>query len=295
MVIASYMNYISKYIQNNTIEFMNQMINRIYPLSKNTAGTVNNVYLNPVLSKINKPFKPLYYANFLKSLDGRIATYDKKNECLLTPSSIKNRIDFILFRQLHAQADCLVTNTHYINGLNKGYYGDILSLNDSYLDQWREKNKIEQQKIIILSNSLSFPINKKLERYKERITILTTSKNKKKLNRLKSNGYNVIRYTGKNISGNQLNNYVIKYKFKSIYFIAGPTIVEQMISKNLLDRLYLSTSISMVGTENYDSVIRGNFLKKSIKLELIEMYMYTKIRDKEKEQTLFQVFNLKGK
>ena len=68
-----------------------------------------------------------------------------------------------------------------------------------------------------------------------------------------------------------------------------------MISKNLLDRLYLSTSISMVGTENYDSVIRGNFLKKSIKLELIEMYMYTEIRDKEKEQTLFQVFNLKGK
>jgi riboflavin biosynthesis pyrimidine reductase len=295
MVIAPYMNYISKYIQNNTIEFMNQMINRIYPLSKNTASTVNNVYLNPVLSKINKPIKPLYYANFLKSLDGRIATYDKKHECLLTPSSIKNKIDFILFRQLHAQADCLVTNTHYINGLNKGYYGDILSLNGSYLDQWREKNKIQQQKIIILSNSLSFPINKKLERYKERITILTTSKNKKKLNRLKSNGYNVIRYTGKNISGNQLNNYVIKYKFKSIYFIAGPTIVEQMISKNLLDRLYLSTSISMVGTENYDSVIRGNFLKKSIKLELIEMYMYTEIRDKEKEQTLFQVFNLKGK
>ena len=51
----------------------------------------------------------------------------------------------------------------------------------------------------------------------------------------------------------------------------------------------------MVGTENYDSIIRGNFLKKSIKLELIEMYMYTKIENKEKEQTLFQVFNLKRK
>ena len=274
---------------------MNQMINRIYPLSKKTTSKVNNAYLKPVLSKINKPFRPLYYANFLNSLDGRIATYDKKNNCLLTPSSIKNKIDFILFRQLHAQADCLVTNTHYINGLNKGYYGDILSLNDSCLDQWREKNKIQKQKIIILSNSLSFPINKKLEKYKERIIILTTSKNKKKLSSLKSNGYTVIRCAGKNISENQLNKYVIKYKFKSIYFIAGPTIVEQMISKNLLDRLYLSTSISMVGTENYDSVIRGNFLKKSIKLELIEMYMYTEKKDKEKEQTLFQVFNLKGK
>ena len=65
----------------------------------------------------------------------------KKMSAYSQPSSIKNKIDFILFRQLHAQADCLVTNTHYINGLNKGYYGDILSLNDSYLDQWREKIK----------------------------------------------------------------------------------------------------------------------------------------------------------
>ena len=295
MVIPLYMNYISKYIQHNIIEFMNQMINKIYPLGKKASRKANNVYLNPVISNINNNFKPLYYANFLKSLDGRIATYDKKNDRLLTPSSIKNKIDFILFCQLHAQADCLVTNTHYINGLNKGYYGDILSLNDSYLDQWRDKNKIKQQKIIILSNSLSFPIDKKIEKYKERITILTTSKNKKKLSTLKNNGYTVISYAGKNISENQLNNYVIKNKFKSVYFIAGPTIVEQMISKNLLDRLYLSTSISMVGTENYDSIIRGNFLKKSIKLELIEMYMYTKIENKEKEQTLFQVFNLKRK
>ena len=42
MVIPPYMNYISKYIQNNIIEFMNQMINRIYPLSKNTASKANN-------------------------------------------------------------------------------------------------------------------------------------------------------------------------------------------------------------------------------------------------------------
>ena len=136
---------------------MNQNIKRVYP--HNTTQYLH-LYLNPLLSKIYKGNNPIYYANFLSSLDGRIAIY-RKNKCLLTPSSIKNKIDFILFRQLHAQADCLVTNTHYINGLNKGYYGDILSLNDSYL--WREDNNIRSHKIIILSNSLDFPINKKLE------------------------------------------------------------------------------------------------------------------------------------
>ena len=98
---------------------------------------------------------------------------------------------------------------------------------------------------------------------------------------------------GKNISAKQLNKYVIENKFKSVYFIAGPTIVEQMISENLLDKLYCSTSMTMMGTEKYDTIIRGNFLKKPVKLKLISMYIYSK--NKTQEQTLFQVFDTKRK
>ena len=69
---------------------------------------------------------------------------------------------------------------------------------------------------------------------------------------------------------------------------------EQFICKNMLDKLYCSVSLNMMGTENYDTIIRGEYLKKPIKLNLLEMYIY---QDKKKSnhQTLFQVFNLKGK
>ena len=62
----------------------------------------------------------------------------------------------------------------------------------------------------------------------------------------------------------------------------------------MLDKLYCSVSLNMMGTENYDTIIRGEYLKKPIKLNLLEMYIY---QDKKKSnhQTLFQVFNLKGK
>ena len=68
-----------------------------------------------------------------------------------------------------------------------------------------------------------------------------------------------------------------------------------MISNNLLNRLYCSTSISMIGTKNYDTIIRGNFIKKQKKLELKEMYVYINKNKKTKDQTLFQIFDLEGK
>ena len=287
------MNYITKYILNYIIEFMNQMINKIYPPSKKKLYKASTLYLNPLLSKVYKQNRPLYYANFLTSFDGRIATYDKKNSCLLTPQSIKSSVDFSLFCQLHAQSDCLVTNTQYIKGLNKGYYGNILTVNNDTLKRWRNKNGIKKQEIIILSNSLDFPINNKILDLKDRITILTTSKNNKKINNFKKKGFKLTKFRGKNISANQLNKYILKNNFEAVYFIAGPTIVEQMINSNLLDKLYSSTSISMMGTQKYDTIIRGNFLKNPIDIELIEMYIYTE--HVKKRQTLFQVFNTKRK
>ena len=289
------MNYITKYSENYIIEFMNQIISKIYPPGKKSLYPANNLYLKPVLSKINRRYKPYYYANFLSSLDGRIATYDKKYGKLLTPERIKSKVDYSLFCQLHAQSDCLVTNTEYLRGLSKGYYGNILSVKNSKLNLWRNKNNLKNQDIIVLSNSLNFPINKNIEVLKNKITILTTSNNKKKIQNLEKKKYKVIQCKGKNVSAKRLNEYIISKKFKSIYFIAGPRIVEQMISENLLNKLYCSTSMCIMGSENYDKIIRGDFLKESKNLKLVELYLYSHKTKKITQQTLFQVFDLKGK
>ena len=274
---------------------MNQIINKIYPQCKKSLYKANNLYLKPILSKVNKTNKPYYFANFLSSFDGRIATYDKNHSCLLTPERIKSKIDYSLFCQLHAQSDCLVTNTAYLKGLNKGHYGNILSIKNTILKKWRDKNNLKTQDIIVLSNSLSFPINKSIELLRERITVLTTSRDDKKIQRLRKKGIEVIKCRGKNVSAKKLNQYIISKTYKAVYFIAGPTIVEQMICENLLDKLYYSTSICIMGSENYDELIRGKFLKKSRGLELIEMYIHTNKNSKLKQQTLFQIFNLREK
>ena len=147
----------------------------------------------------------------------------------------------------------------------------------------------------MLSNSLSFPINENIELLKERITILTTSRDDTKIQRLRKKGIKVVKCRGKNVSAKKLNQYIITKTYKAVYFIAGPTIVEQMICENLLDKLYYSTSICIMGSKNYDKLIRGKILNKSRGLKLIEMYIHTNKNSKLKQQTLFQVFNLKEK
>ena len=66
---------------------MNQMIKKIYPVEKNFKYKIQDLYLNPIFYKHSKAYRPLYYANFLSSFDGRIATYNKKNK--LTPEQIQ--------------------------------------------------------------------------------------------------------------------------------------------------------------------------------------------------------------
>ena len=265
------------------------MIKKIYPNAKKALIKAESMYLQPLLSNIKPSNKPFYYANFLSSLDGRIAIHNEKYSTLLTPDVIKSDIDYNLFCQLHAQADCLVTNTNYINGLNNGYYGDILSQRNKKLINWRKTKKLHHsQKIVILSNSLNFKISDKIEKYKKNITILTTCSNKRKIEYFKKNDYKLRKVAGKNITPNCLHKYVVKEKCKSVYFIAGPRIVEQMIAKKLLDRLYYSTNLKMVGASNYDTLIRGEFLNKCINIYLKEMFIHTK---ENEVQNIFQIYD----
>ena len=265
------------------------MIKKIYPNAKKALIKAESMYLQPLLSDIKPSNKPFYYANFLSSLDGRIAIHNEEYSTLLTPDVIKSDIDYNLFCQLHAQADCLVTNTNYINGLNNGYYGDILSQRNKKLINWRKTKKLHHsQKIIILSNSLNFKISDKIEKYKKNITILTTCSNKRKIEYFKKNDYKLSKVVGKNITPICLHKYVVKEKCKSVYFIAGPRIVEQMIAKKLLDRLYYSTNLKMVGASNYDTLIRGEFLNKCVNIYLKEMFIHTK---ENEVQNIFQIYD----
>ncbi len=263
---------------------------KIYPEYK--KKDINNEYLKYVFANQFKSYKPFYYANFIMGINGRIAIYNKKYRRLLTPAEIMSKNDFLIFNQLHAQSDCLVTNTNYLKGLSEGYYGDILGSQDQNLKKWKARNKVKNPKIIAISNSLNFKINKKILMHKENMVILTTNKNKNKINRIKEHGISLKKYNGKQISARSLDKYIRSNRYKSIYFVAGPTIVEDMINQCLLNTLYCTTSQKLVGSIKYDSIIRGNIIKNIKNLDLRNIYI-TKNKKTKKIEEMYQEYTLK--
>ena len=69
---------------------------------------------------------PFVYANFVASLDGRIAVPHPEREGLVVPESIANDRDWRLFQELAAQADLLISSGRYLRDWADGRAQEII-------------------------------------------------------------------------------------------------------------------------------------------------------------------------
>ena len=88
-----------------------------------TAGAPANESLSPPAAGA----PALVYANFVTSLDGRIAVTDAGGASCL-PEGLTNPRDWRLFQELQAHADCLVTHGGYLRALASGTLGNVLQV-----------------------------------------------------------------------------------------------------------------------------------------------------------------------
>ena len=114
------------------------------------------------------------FANFLSSLDGRIALEDVSLGTPYIPKHITTASGFRLFMELHAQADCLITNGGYMRALGEDRLGNILQVRHQDLLEWRRNNDLNAQPaVIIASASLNFPMHKSLHEHGQTVYIAT--------------------------------------------------------------------------------------------------------------------------
>jgi len=127
--------------------------------------SIKGLYLAHQLHKGGTAESPFVYANFLSSLDGRIALEDAAQGTYI-PKHITTASDFGLFMELHAQADCIITHGGYMRALGEGRLGNILQVKDKELIEWRLNNGLKPQPaVIIASASLSFPLHNSLKEH----------------------------------------------------------------------------------------------------------------------------------
>ncbi len=279
------------------------MLKQIYPqcdVSRPLEGT----YLDLNLHQQAKAGDIYIYANYISSLDGRIALYDEDLGEYTVPKSIANGRDWRLYQELAGQADIMLTSARYFRQLEKGKAQDLLPVGsgEKYADikHWREEQGLKAQPdVMILSNSLDIPLAA-LEKVQDRkVMVCTGSTDQAKIQRLAQAGVRVIRAMPSmdetlqdpstsprgyslasqftlslGVTGAFVRQSLIDLNYRSAYLIAGPQVHATFIQDACVDALFLTTHFTLLGGTKVSGLVDAD-LPKAQSLKLITSYLDT--------------------
>ena len=255
---------------------MAKKLQQLFPPSSEKVE-LKNLYLYKHGWYANNATQPKVAANFLSSLDGRIAISPNAQTKTELPKSLTSDEDFRLFLELHAQADCLITHGGYMRSLAENKLGNILQLPSNKecedLYNWRALQGLKPHPTLaIASTSLDFPMHPSLKENNQQVCIATSEQaEQSKIKQWQDQGYKVIVAGNEKVEGKPLIDALSKENLKHFYLIAGPKMLHTMIKDQQLSNLYLSHSQQLLSGEFFNTMLDGEILT-TPKLELKSLF-----------------------
>ena len=233
--------------------------------------------LSPPAAGVPADAPALVYANFVASLDGRIAVTDADGASRL-PDGLANPRDFRLFRELQAHADCLVTHGGYLRALASGALGNVLQVGRGAEDiaRWRaDRGMAAQPAVAIVSASLDLSIPDSLVAHRQPVHVLTTAAAPRdRIEALGEAGVEVvIAGSGPWVRGRDAVEALAGRGYRRLYLQTGPRMLEAVLRDGVLSRLYLTIGHRMVGGERFDTMLRGAVLGEAGAVRLGALYL----------------------
>jgi len=254
---------------------MTKQLIQLFPPASEQVD-IKGLYLAHNIHLLGSCESPFVYANFLSSLDGRIALEDAIEGSTFVPKHLTSASDFGLFMELHAQADCLITHGGYLRALSQRRLGNILQIKDDALMAWRHEHGLKPQPaVIIASASLDFPMHESLLNTSQQVYIATgKNADPEKVDYWQQQGFTVL-FTGAEqlVQGAALVHELGKLGYRSIYLIAGPQMLDTMIQEHQLSRLYLTITHQLLGGKDFRTLLTGSVLGQEGNLSLEELYL----------------------
>ncbi|PIW50607.1 MAG: pyrimidine reductase [Zetaproteobacteria bacterium CG12_big_fil_rev_8_21_14_0_65_54_13] len=221
----------------------------------------------------------LIYANYIASVDGRIAVPKRGSSESEVPAAIANPRDWRLYQELAAQSDVMLTSARYFRQLAKGCAQDLLPVGagEAYSDlvQWRREQGLKPQPdVMVLSSSLDLPLAS-LHSLTDRNVMIVTGAESDVVKRasLEAEGFRVlVGGDDGQVDGRVLKQLLITHGYRSAYMIAGPEVHGTLLSAGVLDELFLTTHLSLLGGDGFYT-IAGRQLDRTVKLQLRSLYL----------------------
>jgi len=255
----------------------NTSVIRLYP-SPARHVALAGLYLQLELNRLGTPEKPLVYANFLSSLDGRIALEKPDGQPYL-PKALTTRHDFRLFLELHCQSDCLITHGAYLKALAQGHLGNILQVGlheqGQDLPAWRRDRGLPAQPaVVIASASLDLPMPPCLLNASQPCYIATGQQaSPERVAYWRDQGFHIlVAGEGRAVEGKPLIAALGQLGYRTPYLIAGPQMLETMLRDGCLSRLFHTQTHQLLGGERHRSLIPGAELGSHGMLRLLSLY-----------------------
>jgi riboflavin biosynthesis pyrimidine reductase len=257
---------------------MAAQILELYPHT-GTTRPLDGTYLAHDLQALGTPEQPFVYANFVSSLDGRIAVVEADTGESYVLEDLTSSHDWRLFQELQAQADCMVTHGGYLRALAARKFGDILQvgLAKQALDigRWRRAHGLTRQPAIaIVSRTLDFPIPPSLEQHEQPVHIITgPDAPADRVAFWRDHRCEVVLAgSGASVEGASMVRTLGARGYSRLYLLAGPQMLETVLRDGSLSRLYLTVTHQVIGGELFHTLTAGPRLGRAGRLQMHSLY-----------------------
>jgi len=204
----------------------------------------------------------LLYTNFIASLDGRISLPDESGN-FAVPAAIANGRDWRLYQELAAQSEAMVVSGRYFRQLAAGKAQALLpvGVEPEYADlaAWRRaQGLLPQPDAVVVSRSLDLPLSA-LQHFSDRRILIVTvaTAPAERMNGLRAAGYELLLLGEQRVDGAQLRAELVRRQFRSVYLIAGSELHATMIAAKAVDRLFLTTRLTLLGGIDFHTLLSG--------------------------------------
>lgn len=244
---------------------MTDTILQLYPLPC-TERPLKGVYLaHDLRACAAQQLKPFVYANFVTSLDGRIAVPRPSGKGMMVPRNTSNARDWRLYQELSAQADLILSSGRYLRDWASGQAQEILQVDDprfADLREWRASRGLKPMPdLAIISSSLNFELPEVLTAGGRRAIFFTTAN--PSLNRVREleRRAGEVLVAGENrVDGKALVEQIQTLGYRTVYSAAGPKVLHLLAAGGVLDRLYLTFANRLLAAEKFSTIADGPLL-----------------------------------
>jgi len=171
----------------------------------------------------------------------------------------------------------MITSARYFRQLDKGCAQDLLPVGrgPDYADLavWRVQQGLKPQPdVVIVSSSLDIPLAAVASLQDRQVWVLTTEQaDAEKVQSLENIGVKILIAGNDKVQGMLLKQCLISQGYRSAYMIAGPAVHHTLLADGVLNRLFLSTHLSLLGDDDFHSILHGDI--SAVRASLASLYL----------------------